>query len=163
MAASEGRTVDSAFTKSLIDFLDNRRDTTIPLKIESFIPVPVDIIVEVNLNDTYARDKVISQVETYVGPGFSVKEKNFKKENALFAFERLDFGTPVTLNEVYSVIEKIQGIEFAVVKKFCRRDSSVQIQDIIYAKQNEILQCENDPLDPLKGTLRIIANGGIEL
>jgi len=85
------------------------------------------------------------------------------QKNALFAFERLGFGTSVSLSDVYSITEKIPGLLYAVVKKFCRRGYLSSIQDVIYSKQDEILQCKNDPLDPLKGTLKIISEGGIEL
>ncbi len=37
------------------------------------------------------------------------------------------------------------------------------VQEVINANHNEILQCENDPLDPIKGTIKVIARGGVEL
>ena len=84
--------------------------------------------------------------------------------NNLFSFERLNFGQKVTLNEVYAVIENVPGVDFAVVRKFCRRDDAITaVQEIINANHNEILQCENDPLDPIRGTIKVIAQGGMEL
>jgi len=66
-------------------------------------------------------------------------------------------------------VENVPGVDFAVVRKFSRRDDEdddnaiIAVQEIINANQNEILQCENDPLDPVKGTIKIFAKGGIEL
>ncbi len=46
----------------------------------------------------------------------------------LFSFERLNFGQKVTLNEVYAVVESVPGVDFAVVRKFCRRDAWLRTQ-----------------------------------
>ena len=90
--------------------------------------------------------------------------------NNLFSFDRLNFSQKVTLNEVYAIVENVPGVDFVVVRKFCRRDDGdddagaiAAVQEIINANYNEILQCENDPLNPITGTIKIIARGGIEL
>ena len=85
-----------------------------------------------------------------------------------FHIERLNFGQKVTLSEVYAIVENVPGVDFAVVRKFCRRgggDATITtaVQEIINANHNEILQCENDPLDPVRGTIKVIARGGLEL
>jgi hypothetical protein len=197
VAGQRGRVVGSALQMELQAYMDERRDIGIPLEIESFVPVPVDIVVEVKVNDSYRRSKVVSNIQTRLGPGIRYDsyrnsgENNNKEEeaiyqgstsgregnenqgfshyhiNSLFSFERLNFGQEVTLNEVYAIVETVPGVDFAVVTKFCRRSgdegAATAVQEIITANHNEILQCENDPLDPIKGTIRVIAQGGVEL
>jgi hypothetical protein len=195
VAGQRGRVVGSALQMELQAYMDERRDIGIPLEIESFVPVPVDIVVEVKVNDSYRRSKVVSNIQTRLGPGIPYDSyrnsggNNNKEEeatyqgstsgregnenegfghyyiNSLFSFERLNFGQEVTLNEVYAIVETVPGVDFAVVTKFCRRGSdegaATAVQEIISANHNEILQCENDPLDPIKGTIRVIAQGGV--
>jgi hypothetical protein len=197
VAGQRGRVVGSALQVELQAYMDERRDISIPLEIESFVPVPVDIVVEVKVNDSYRRSKVVSNIQTRLGPGIRYDsyrnsgENNNKEEetthqgstsgregnenqgfshyysNSLFSFERLNFGQEVTLNEVYAIVENVPGVDFAVVTKFCRRSgdegTTTAVQEIISANHNEILQCENDPLDPIKGTIRVIPQGGVEL
>jgi hypothetical protein len=97
--------------------------------------------------------------------GFSHHHNN---NSSLFSFDRLNFGQKVTLNEVYAIVERTPGVDFVVVRKFCRRsgrreNATAAVQEIINTSYNEILQCENDPLDPIKGTIKVIARGGVEL
>ncbi len=173
VAAQGGRIVDSASMNGLRTYLDGKRDTNIPLDIQSFVPVPVDIVAEVKINVSFLQDQVVSKIKHNLGPGLSYTikkeeeedekdEKDAKKSHTLFAFERLNFGEHVTLNDVYSAIGNVPGVDYAVVKKFNRRDSNVPVQDVISAKPNEILQCNNDPLDPIQGNIQIIATGGIK-
>jgi hypothetical protein len=197
VAGQRGRVVDSALQVELQAYMDERRDISIPLEIESFVRVPVDIVVEVKVNDSYRLSKVVSNIQTRLGPGIRYDsyrnsgENNNKEEEAtyqgstsgregnenqgfthyysssLFSFERLNFGQKVTLNEVYAIVETVPGVDFALVTKFCRRSgdegATSAVQEIVSANHNEILQCENDPLDPIKGTIRVIAQGGVEL
>ena len=52
VARSGGRVIDDdpAFSKSLKDYLDSQRDTSKVLEIESFMSVPVDIIIEIRID-----------------------------------------------------------------------------------------------------------------
>jgi hypothetical protein len=204
VAGQGGRIVGSPLQMELQAYLDERRDISLPLEIESFVPVPVDIVVEVKINDSYSRSKVVSDIETRLGSG--IRYDNYHNNssdnegdergsssgggssisgnhsegkgnqglsrhyNNLFSFDRLNFGQKVTLNEVYAVVENVPGVDFAVVRKFCRRDDDADagaaitaVQEIINANHNEILQCENDPLNPIRGTIKVIARGGMEL
>jgi hypothetical protein len=219
VAGQRGRIVSSALQMELQAYMDERRDIRIPLQIESFVPVPVDLVVEVKVNDSYRRSKVVSNIESRLGPGTqydNYHDSNGENENyddqhqrgsgskfnisgdsrsggngsavgrskedrdlsehynSLFSFERLDFGQKVTLNDVYAVVENVHGVDFAVVKKFCRRSGggigcnggrcdTTTVQEVISANHNEILQCENDPLDPIKGTIKVVARGGLEI
>lgn len=157
VAGSAGKEINSVTMIGLKKFLDMRRDPNIPLAIESFVPVPVDIIVNVEVEDNYPKSKVITEIERKLSSG-----RDEDKGYGLFAFEELDFGENVALSDVYGIIEKIEGVKYTVVKKFTRRDSGTIIQDVIRSRNNEILLCENDPLDPAKGTIKVIAGGGIE-
>ena len=203
VAGHRGRTVSSPLQMELRAYMDERRDNSLPLEIESFVPVPVDIVVEVKINDSYRRSKVVSNIQTRLGSGtryenslnndsydggnaHDVSNNSHRNSNSgsltegkgdqafsrhynnLFSFDRLNFGQKVTLNEVYAVVENVAGVDFALVRKFCRRDTApaasiTPLQEIINANHNEILQCENDPLDPIRGTIKIMARGGIEL
>jgi len=195
VAGQKGIVVSSALQMELQTYMDERRDVSVPLEIESFVPVPVDIVVEVKVNDSYRRSRVTSSILTSLGPGThsnayhnsgGEEEDTYLKNSGrrisnsigihdgnqrlrlhhsrtLFSFERLNFGQKVTLNEVYAITENIPGVDFAVVRKFCRRDAAItnEVQEVINANHNEILQCDNDPLDPIRGTIKVIARGGI--
>jgi len=191
VAGQRGRSVSSPLKMELQAYMDERRDISVPLEIESFVPVPVDIVVEVKVNDSYRRSKVVSDIQTRLGSGIGHDNyhnssgnnegedhrssnnrggngnQGFSRNyNNLFSFDRLNFGQRVTLNEVYAVVENVPGVDFAVVRKFCRRDDDdaiTAVQEIINANHNEILQCENDPLDPIRGTIKVMARGGMEL
>ena len=69
VAGQRGRIVSSALQMELQAYMDERRDISVPLEIESFVPVPVDIVVEVKVNDSYRRSKVVSNIQTRLGSG----------------------------------------------------------------------------------------------
>ena len=69
VARQRGQIVSSGLQLELKAYMDERRDISVPLEIESFVPVPVDIIVEVKVNDSYRQSKVVSNIETMLGPG----------------------------------------------------------------------------------------------
>jgi hypothetical protein len=185
VAGQRGQKVSSPLQIELRDYMNERRDISVPLEIESFIPVPIDIVVEVKVNDTYRRSKVVFEIQTRLGAGIRY-DNNFDRNNDenhysnntsnenqgfirhyynLFSFDRLNFGQNVMLSEVYAMVENVPGVDFAVVRKFCRRDidAKTAVQEVIGANNNEILQCENDPLDPIKGTIKVLARGGVEI
>jgi hypothetical protein len=191
VAGQRGEKVNAAMQIELRNYMNERRDGGVPLEIESFDPVPVDIVVEVKVNDSYRRSKVVYNIQTRLGGGTRYGHNNNNGNNTtgdqhyysdvnansdenqsfahiryynLFSFERLNFGQSVALSEVYAMVEEAPGVDFAVVRKFSRRDDAIApVQEIIHANQNEILQCENDPLDPIKGTIKIVARGGLDL
>ncbi len=155
--APVGKTSLNNFQKlKLRNFLDKRRDKNIPMKIESFKPVPLDLVVEIQVKENYVRSRVVNSLREIFKPG-----KTSNGKYTLFSFENLDFGKSIALSDIYQVIKNIDGIKFAVVKKFARRDSSYDIQDVIKVKDDEIIQCEDDLNDPTKGTIEILSSGGI--
>jgi len=152
-----GKTSLNNFQKlKLRNFLDKRRDKNIPLKIESFKPVPVDLVVEIQINENFVRSQVVNSLRDILKPG-----KTLDGNYTLFSFEKLDFGESISLSDVYEIIENIVGIKFVVIKKFAKRDSNHELQDVIKIKDDEIIQCEDDLNDPTKGTIEIISLGGL--
>ena len=139
-------------------FLDARRDTSIPLHIDSFEFVPIDLVVEINIDDNYLKSKVINSVLSALRP-----KNKFSSTKSLFSFENLDLGQGISLTQIYSIIERIPGVSYVVVKKFRRRSSKIEVEDVIMIQDNEIIQCEDDSLDPSKGIIKIISNGGLEV
>ncbi len=157
VVAPIGKTPLNNFQKfKLRKFLDKRRDKNVPMKIESFKPVPLDVVVEIQVKENYVRSRVVNSLREILKPG-----KTLEGKYTLFSFENLDFGKSVALSDLYEMIENIEGIKFTVVKKFARRDSSYDVQDVIKIKDDEIIQCEDDLNDPTKGTIEIISSGGI--
>ena len=60
-------------------YMDERRDMSLPLEIESFVPVPVDIVVEINVNDSFRQSKVVSDIQIRLGSG--IRYDNYHNNN----------------------------------------------------------------------------------
>lgn len=158
VAPRSGTTLDTLQKSRLRRFLDSRRDVNIPLQVESFKPVPIEVEIDIHIKDDYIRSEVSNSVTSSLKPN----SKDLGT-NSFFSFEQFDFGQNVSLSGIYRVVEKIPGISYAVVKKFRRSTSGKMAEDVILIDDNEIVQCNGDPEDPTGGILKINAFGGIEL
>ena len=79
VAGQRGRIVSSPLQMELQAYMDERRDINLPLEIESFVSVPVDIVVEVKVNDSYVQSKVVSDIQTRLGSG--IRYDNYHNNN----------------------------------------------------------------------------------
>lgn len=153
-----GVILDDIQKTKLRKFLDKRRNQNVPLRIESFNKVPIDVVMEITIEENYIKEKVVNDLDVALKPG-KVRDGKY----SFFSFESLSSKDGLSLSDVYNTIGEIEGIKYANVKKFKRRDYDKEVEDHIDVGDAEILQCEDDPLDPEKGTLKIITLGGIEL
>jgi predicted phage baseplate assembly protein len=136
-----------AFTGGLRSFLDQRRDTNVPLRLADFTPVYVELKGTVDIDDRYPRGATLDQaVRALSGvPG---------GEPGLLSFERLGFGQALALGAVYAALLAVPGVVNANVITFRRLDLDANpeaVRDSIRPGPTELIVFGNDPTAPARG------------
>jgi hypothetical protein len=157
VAAVGGKIPSSTLLKSLRDYLDLRRDPNIPLRIKPYNAVPIDLSIDIQVEDNYLQSKVKKDVEQALSPG-----KTPNGSYGFFSFERLNFGKNLHLSDIYSVVEGIEGVKSALVRKFKKKNEGEGVDDHIVIDNTEIAICDNDPSNSYaNGIIIIKAAGGV--
>ncbi|MEA2428750.1 MAG: hypothetical protein QOF37_2378, partial [Thermoleophilaceae bacterium] len=91
--------------------------------------------------------------------------------HAMFAPDRVTFGEPLYLSELYAAVEAVDGVDSAVVKRFSRADDDDPLptrpvtaanvdRGYIEIGTDEILRVDDDPSLPERGWLELTTGGG---
>lgn len=142
VAGSGGAPVaeESPLFKNLIAALRDSGDQLVSLKVKSFQPRSFRLTATITVDPNFLPDKVKGEVE----------QKLF---NA-FSFEAREFGQPVHLSEVISIMQNVTGVVSVDVDQFYRSDKSPERQPRIAAavpqpdKDGEVSPAELLMLDP---------------
>ncbi len=103
---------DSLMLKSLIDAMRKACDPLVHIEIHSYTKVLFKLAAQVVFNSNYLPEKVLKEVE--------------KELRRSFSFEVRDFGQPVTMSEVISVIQNVPGVNGVNVSNLERSYSNIK-------------------------------------
>jgi hypothetical protein len=92
-------------------FLDDRRDTTLPLVIRGPTARMVRLSVIVDPDPDYRPEQVKNAIRAALH-GETVEEPGF------FAFARRKFGEPAFLSEIYWTLESVEGVRTVEITRF---------------------------------------------
>jgi hypothetical protein len=157
-------TVDSApiqgtvFAAKLRRFLNDHRDPNVPLRIQDYSPVYVNIAVTVDIDSRSAHQATLDRAQAALNPG-----PNPDGSLGYFAFDRLDFGQSIYLSAIYSVVQAVPGVTDVAVTTLRRAGPppadpvSTSPHDIIVGPTEIAII---DPSDPTKGSLSVSGKGG---
>jgi predicted phage baseplate assembly protein len=87
---------DSQLHDNLLNAIQNLGNPSIPVLIESYSPRFFNISAHVKVDSAYESDLVLASVAAALQSGFS--------------FDARDFGQPVTLSEVFEIIQSVPGV-----------------------------------------------------
>jgi hypothetical protein len=148
-----------SFLGQLRNFLDQRRDPNVPLRILDFTRVYVDIAVTIDLDDRVPRQATFARTQAALNPGL-----NPDGTAGYFAFDSLDFGESLHLSAIYAFIQNIRGVSDANVRTFRRMDQDASDPTIVRSDvligPTEVAVIGNDPNHPEQGLLTIFQGGG---
>ena len=110
VAGSDGDAIPdgSATQVDLLSALRRFGDPLLPLTVHSYRDVRFTLTVEVKVSDDADPDKTLAAVHAAL--------------RSAYAFEHRDFGQPVTLDEVYAVIQGVAGVTAADIRALYRSD-----------------------------------------
>ncbi len=142
VAGSGGAQVseESPLFKNLIGAMRDSGDTRVSLKVKSFQPRFFRLTATITVAPDFLPDKVKTEVE--------------QKLFAAFAFDAREFGQPVHLSEVISIMQNVTGVVSVDVDHFHRSDKTADRQPRIAAavpqpaKDGEVSPAELLLLDP---------------
>ncbi len=158
-AADESPILQTAIAGQLRNFLGARRDPNVPLRIQDFTPVCIDVALSVDLKDGYPRQATFARVQATLGPGV-----NLDGTVGYFAFQNLDFGETLHLSAVYAAVMQVPGVRDANITRFRRMDQDADapsaIRTDILIGSTEIAVIGNDPAHPENGLLVITQGSG---
>ena len=121
--------------------------------------VPLEIAIEVCIARGHFRGDVLAGVYRALS-----SRRNADGSLGFFAPESFAFGQPVPLSRIYAVVEKVPGVESALVTVFKRfwAAANGELEDgLIPLGDGEIARLDNDPNFPDNGVLRLTALGGL--
>lgn len=128
--------LSSAKQDEVLEFLDERKLTTINVTVDDPVYVPIDITVDVVVRSEFIRGAVESQVEAALV--------------ALLDFENVDFAELIPLSQVYDEVNGVDGVSYATVTEL-DRDGVGGVENI-----------QLEPFEiPVVGTIEVNATGGI--
>ncbi len=158
-ATDESPILQTAIAGQLRNFLAARRDPNVPLRIQDFTPVYIDVALSVDLKDGYPRQATFARVQAALGPGI-----NLDGTVGYFAFQNLDFGEALHLSAVYAAVMQVPGVRDATITRFRRMDQDADapstIRTDILIGSTEISVIGNDPAHPENGLLVITQGSG---
>lgn len=112
VAGPEGAAIkpDSILYKNLITAMRKAGDPSIPLLVQSYRPALFRLEAIITVNRDYQPETVLAAVKETLRTRFSFKERSF--------------GQPVTLNEVVSVIQVVEGVTAVNVTRLYRSNKA---------------------------------------
>jgi hypothetical protein len=116
IAGIDGAPVDdqSVLQTNLISALQNAGDAFVPIVVRGFNSVPFNVVAGIKVKPEYIADHVIAAIE--------------KALRASFSFHARAFGQPVTLSEVFSVMQNVPGVVFVDIH-YLHRSSAAQTRE----------------------------------
>jgi hypothetical protein len=132
LASSSGQKIDPMTSENLTKSIEKIKDPQIQFKLDSFIKKTFSLTANVKIRSDLLTDKVLMLVKNTILDSFS--------------FEKRQFGQPVTLSEVVTLIQNIQGVEFVDVDElyidkytqdFTAKSFGASILDLFKTPQNE--------------------------
>lgn len=151
-------TEQPTFAAKLRSFLDQRRDPNVSLRITDFMPIHMQLVASVEIDDAFPQQATIAKVQSALNPTI-----NPDGTIGFFAFERLSFGESLHLSAVYAQLQSVPGVKDALVTTFRRLDTDsdpTTVRDSIFIRPTELGVILNDPSQPDKGSLIITGTGG---
>jgi predicted phage baseplate assembly protein len=152
VAAVNGSAIQgTVFANKLRLFLDQHRDPNIPLRVQDFISVLIQVAVEVDIDSRAPQQATLSRVQAALNPGLN-PDGSF----GFFAFDRLDFGQSIYLSALYAVLQAIPGVDDVTVMALRRAAEPLSTvpHDIV------IRPAEIVVIDPTPGSLAVTGQGG---
>jgi uncharacterized phage protein gp47/JayE len=137
--------------KRILSFFEDRRMASVFVQIQNPVIVPIDVTLEITPDPHYHASRVRQEVESTL--------------QALFAFERVDFGYPLYLSDVYSAVEALASVVAVNVTRFRRQSSTSPAPDLQSQLQSLNLAAMPglNELIQRAMTLQVEADGRIEI
>jgi predicted phage baseplate assembly protein len=112
VAGSEGAKVKngSPLYINLVKAILDAGDSSIPLRVESYLPAPFSLSASLRIDPDYLPAKVVDAVT--------------QKLRDSFSFAHREFGQPVMLSEVVAIIQNVEGVLSVNVTKLYRFDQT---------------------------------------
>ena len=151
-------TEQPTFAAKLRSFLDQRRDPNVSLRITDFMPIHMQLVASVEIDDAFPQQATLGKVQSALNPVI-----NPDGSIGFFAFERLSFGESLHLSAVYAQLQSVPGVKDALITTFRRLDTDsdpATVRDSIFIRPTELGVILNDPSQPDKGSLTISGTGG---
>ncbi len=139
-------------------FLDARRDPNIPLRIQDVTRVPIEVIVEIDVDDRFGRLATLASAVATLDPISTPGA-----EPGFFAFERIGFGESVHLSSLYAAIQAAEGVSVVRITGLRRldlADPAGTIREHIFIRPSEMASVVNDPVHPELGRVVMTLGGG---
>jgi hypothetical protein len=128
------------------------------LEIEPPVFVPLEIEITICVCPDHFRADVEQAVLAELGTGALPSG-----HTGFFDPDKFTFGQPLYLSTLYAAIEKVEGVDSAVVTMF-KRYAKVAAEEldtgVVSAGRTEILRLDNDPNFPERGQFRLTMVGG---
>jgi Baseplate J-like protein len=128
------------------------------LEIEGPVFVPLEIEITICVSPDHFRADVEQAVLAELGTGALPRGRT-----GFFDPDKFTFGQPLYLSVLYSALEKIEGVDSAVVtvfKRYAKVAAGELESGVISAGRNEILRLDNDSNFPERGQIRLTMAGG---
>jgi hypothetical protein len=95
---------------NLVKAILDAGDSSIPLRVESYLPAPFSLSASLRIDPDYLPAKVVDAVT--------------QKLRDSFSFAHREFGQPVMLSEVVAIIQNVEGVLSVNVTKLYRFDQT---------------------------------------
>ena len=106
VAPAGGGVASDLFKDDLRAYLDSKRMLTTTVSISDPTYVPLTIEIDLKVEPYYYLDEVKARVKAAV--------------NAIWTFDRVDFGATLYVSKIYEAIEAVEGVAGVAVKVFAR-------------------------------------------
>lgn len=109
IASSLGQKLDPLTSENVTRSIERFKDPHIPFMLDSFTKKPFSLTAKIKISKDMLSEKVLQSVKNTLLDTFS--------------FEKRQFGQPVTLSEVFTLIQNIQGVIFVDLDQLYFDDS----------------------------------------
>jgi Baseplate J-like protein len=153
-----GRPVDSEFEQDLRRYLERYRMAGQDLEIDSPQFVALEIEMTVCVKPEYFR----SDIEAGLLRIFSSQTQP-DGSRGVFHPDNFSFGQPVYLSTLYAAAQKLDGVRFVTIPKFCRlgTKSTKELETgVLQLQRLEVARLDNDPNFAERGVFRLTMEGG---
>lgn len=155
----EGKPIDEEFKDELHEHIEPFRLMAHDLEIVEPTFVPLDIVLQVTIKDSYFQSSIRSALEETFGN----KDYNSGKRG-FFHPDNLSFGQPVFLSRIIQQAMEIDGVYRAEVSRFQvwgRTPRDELNRGVIATDTLSIVQVDNNPYTPEYGLIDFKLEGGI--
>jgi predicted phage baseplate assembly protein len=112
VASASGKRLDPKACENITKSIKRFKDPLINFKLDSFIRKPFSLTAKIKIRDDMLPEKVLLSVRNLILDTFS--------------FEKRQFGQPVTLSEVVTLIQNIEGVTFVDLDELHIDDPKLQ-------------------------------------